>query len=38
MAALSRIVPVMAFMTPILHTVSGGSIVDIDHVVLFMQG
>lgn len=39
MAALRRLVPVMAFMYPIIDTVAAaGSIADIDHVVLFMQG
>jgi hypothetical protein len=35
MAVLSRLAPVMALMYPL---VAGGSIADIDHVVLFMQG
>ncbi len=38
MAALRRFMPVMAFMYPIIDTVAAGSLADIEHVVLFMQG
>lgn len=36
MAGASKLLPVMAFMYPLLA--QAGSIADIDHVVLFMQG
>lgn len=38
MAVVSRIVSAVAVMFPLLDSALAGSIADIEHVVLFMQG